>query len=286
MSEKYENIGFKSTSDLLPNAKSNNNESEMSLQYRMARRFCDLYNSKVYSSPFVKCNKCNGSGKIAIVDEVYLNPVFVSCSCAKQRKCMDVLDSIGLAQFVVDMPSLEDLSCNEQWEKHCIGKMKDYLESESQKYWFFIGGQVGSGKTTKGVIILKQLIERYEDKSFYYFNWDTKYKDLEFNNEEAKASLRNKLLESDILYIDDFYRHQDFNISDMERRLGKEIIEYRDRNNKQTIITSELTLNEIIALDESTGSRIEKMCLKNKFTLNIGRDSNRNYRRRDSQDIL
>ena len=61
--------------------------------------------------------------------------------------------------------------------------------------------------------------------------------------------------------------------------LAFEIFNYRYNNRLSTIISTEKTPQELVEIDEATGSRIAEMCGKNIYA--IRRDPKRNYRLRE-----
>ena len=78
---------------------------------------------------------------------------------------------------------------------------------------------------------------------------------------------------TEVLYLDDFLHGK---ATDFEIEKAFEIIDYRYRNSKKTIISSEMLSSEILQLSQSIGSRIVE---KSKgFVCNIKRDTERNYR--------
>ena len=86
---------------------------------------------------------------------------------------------------------------------------------------------------------------------------------------------------ADILYIDDFFktRRGDF-VSTADVNATFKIINYRYNEELPTIISSELSLQQIVEIDEALGSRIAEMANHKIF---IERDPQKNYRFRDKK---
>ena len=86
---------------------------------------------------------------------------------------------------------------------------------------------------------------------------------------------------ADILYIDDFFktRRGDF-VSTADVNATFKIINYRYNEELATIISSELSLQQIVEIDEALGSRIAEMANHKIF---IERDPKKNYRFRDKK---
>ena len=77
----------------------------------------------------------------------------------------------------------------------------------------------------------------------------------------------------DVLYIDDFFKGK---ISDTDKTLAFDIINYRFNNNLVTIISSELLLNDLINIDAAIAGRIKQMA--GDYIVQIAYDDERNYR--------
>ena len=85
------------------------------------------------------------------------------------------------------------------------------------------------------------------------------------------------LKKAGILYIDDLFKTQSGREpSAADIHLAFEIINYRYINSMPTIISSELTLSQVTAIDEALGGRIRE--LSKGYIINIGKDSRKNYR--------
>lgn len=236
------------------------------------------YNERKLDSKVGNCKYCNNSGMIAYKNE-YGVFALKTCVCYETRKCRERLKALGLLDFVYSLKGkFENLPENEEWEREAKKKIKDFIENNEAKHWLCLCGSPGSGKTTKSVIVLSELMKQYPNMTFDYFTWDTRYKELVFGKDETKQALLEQLQEVDILFIDDFFRHQDGVLPQIEKEVAKAVIDYRYINKKITLITSELYLTEIAHLDEAIGTRIYERCGYGKYLIQIKRDRSRNYR--------
>lgn len=254
----------------------------------------DKYNKAKIQSDVYQCDKCGNKGIIALKgdnDKI----VYKQCSCYKIRLNRKRMKDLGLLDFVVSNDSDNTDNTNiqkEEWEIKCEEKINDYCNNNSNGFWFFIGGAVGSGKTTKCSKIISNMINKNLNLLADYINWDTSYKDIincerDFNKLSLKSDIVEHYKNVDILYIDDFLRHKNpEQLKNDERDLAKCIIDYRYRNKKITLISSELYYQEIEEMDEAIASRIYQMCDKGKYLLNIKRDKNRNYRKKKDLGVL
>lgn len=268
---------IQNASELIDIKHNSNDESFDIVAYQVKQ-----YNSMKVASDY-PCDKCNGSGKLAFINEFH-QFAFKNCECYKKKYAFQKLKKLGLIDFLKKASCIEELPENEEWEKAVKSKLDDYIKNHRNIFWVFIGGQVGTGKTTKATLILKYLIEQNDMRDFEFLNWGAEYKKLVFSKD--RDALVKDLQEVDILFIDDFFRHQNGDMLEREREVAMEIIDYRYRKKKQTIITSELHLTELSGFDEAIGSRIYQMCGKDKYTIQIARDSKRNYRTKGMSKII
>ena len=81
------------------------------------------------------------------------------------------------------------------------------------------------------------------------------------------------------MYIDDLFKPVSLNIQPTqgELRRAKDLIDYRYRNKLTTIISTEISIEDICAIDEAIGGRIYEMC-KDYYVHITGKD--KNYRLR------
>ena len=150
--------------------------------------------------------------------------------------------------------------------------------------WFFIGGQVGCGKTHICTAISQKLME--DGVPVRYMLWQDESKIIKgcINDSEAYESRITELKRVPVLYIDDLFKTERSD-GKMARpttadiNLAFEIINarYNDRSLK-TIISCEWLLSELIEFDEGTVSRIYERSRGSR--LEISRDPAKNYRLR------
>jgi len=132
--------------------------------------------------------------------------------------------------------------------------IKKHIKDTNESLYLF--GEAGSGKTFLATLILKDIWKNKKTGSFlsypeFIFSIQTDY--------ENKASLvdENKTF-SGCLVIDDFGVEK---MTDFVRQVSYLIINYREQNRLQTIITSNFTLDEIDKyIDRRISSRISGWC--------------------------
>lgn len=118
----------------------------------------------------------------------------------------------------------------------------------------------GSGKTHLLTAIMNNLIKK---KSVHcmYFPYVEGMGDLKanFDNLEAKLDVMRKV---EVLFIDDLFKpiNGQPRATDWQVEQIQSVLNYRYLNHKPLLISSELTIDEILDIDEALGSRIHQMC--------------------------
>jgi len=160
------------------------------------------------------------------------------------------------------------------WQRYIWNKSIEYVDFGYRSSWFFIGGQVGCGKTyictAIAVLLLKTGIRTH------YMRWRDEIMRLKARTLEADyVSLINELQTVPLLYIDDFF-HADGEPSTADIQLAFSIIDERYSKGRLTIISSEWSLEQISERCEDVGTRIEERA--DGFIFTISQDKDKNYR--------
>jgi DNA replication protein DnaC len=186
--------------------------------------------------------------------------------------------SSGLNKLV-QKNTFKTYQAKEPWQREIAKRACDYVRSPEG--WFFIGGQVGCGKTHICTAIVNALMSK--GRAARYMVWNEVVTGLKQAATDARvyeALLKNQQ-RAGILYIDDFFKvAKGFSVTASDINTTFKIINYRYNENLPTIISSELSIAEIIELDEALGSRIAEMTKGN--DLYVAKDSKKNYRYRRS----
>ena len=153
---------------------------------------------------------------------------------------------------------------------------KRYCDDKSLS-WLFFGGQNGSGKTHLCTAICGNLIDGGHD--VMYVSWTELFKKLEalkYKHDEYTEMI-GKVCNAEVLYLDDFLKAK----TEAERvqmlSTAFDIINKRVEMERKTIISSELFIDEISALDEAIAGRIRRAAWN--YRIQIQRDDSRNFRK-------
>ena len=215
------------------------------------------------------CNECNNRGYIPVISDGYI--VYRECKCKAVRKQLSILEKSGLKDSV---KKIADYETPEEWQADIKSKALLFIKQKDVRC-FYIGGQSGAGKTHICSGIAREYIKKGKDTR--YIMWVDMVERLK--DYEQREAYARKISDVDILYIDDFFKptggKAEFSRLDILKTF--EIIDRRYKQpQKITIISSELTINEIAAIDTAIAGRIREMAKG--FCIEIKRDDAKNYR--------
>ncbi len=252
--------------------------SELVSEEERLQRLADSYNSQEGSMSGFDCRICKNKGQKFIV----ANGELISrlCECRKIRETMRNIEQSGLAD-VIDRYTFEAYTIAEWWQKDIKSKAIDYTQDNGKK-WFFIGGQSGCGKTHICTAIANHFLQNKILVKYMLWRDESVRILANATDDRERRELVEPLKRIPVLYIDDFLKHRRGVLpSPAETNLAYEIINYRSINSTlKTIISSELTVNDIVEIDEAMGGRIRDMTAPS-YMLSIKVDRKKNYRLRE-----
>ena len=255
-------------------AKERSHNSEMSFEERMRRRV-ERYNNTVGILTGYNCSVCKNKGDIMYISDSG-NEMVKPCECMKARKTLWLIEKSGLKDLIQDY-TFDKFKATSEWQAKAKHMAKEFLVDHENK-WFFMGGQVGCGKTHLCTAIVGEFIR--SGKAAHYMLWRDEIVPLKASvtDDEVYGKAIRQLKEVDVLYIDDFFKTERGKIpTTAEINIAFEILNYRYNNRRLiTIISSEKMMDDIIDIDEAVGSRIFQRS-KN-YCLSISEDRSKNYR--------
>ncbi len=241
----------------------NYNKSENTTEY--------AYNT-CYDCPICK-NKCD----IAYVN-TYGKFDLKRCECNNIRKSVMRIKKSGI-YHLIDKYTFNNYTATEKWQESIKNKALAYID-DAKGNWFFIGGQVGCGKTMICTAIIAEFLKN--GTAALYMLWRDEIVGLKANvtNAEEYEKRISELKNTPVLYIDDFLKVEKGKMpTPADINIAFELLNYRYNNPELiTIISSELLTTDIINIDEAVGSRIFERS-KN-YQININPDVNKNFRLR------
>lgn len=240
------------------------------------QRWCDNYNQSKGNLQGYDCKKCLNRGYFAKIVDGY--EVMLPCECLEFRKTLHKIQKSGLKNSI-DKFTFDSFTANTDWQEYIKNRAKAFVNNHENK-WFYIGGQVGCGKTHICTAIVGELFK--QGKTGQYMLWRDEAVKLKasVNDSTEYQKLIKPLKTVDVLYIDDFFKtERDRQPTQADINIAFEILNYRYSNDDLiTIISSERTINELLDIDEAVGSRIYERTRESNIIIN--RDRTKNYRLR------
>ena len=198
----------------------------------------------------------------------------------KIRRCVWEMEKSGLKNIIREK-TFEAYSTTEPWQKQLKDGANAY--ADHPEGWLLFCGQSGSGKTHLCTAVGRNRLLAGDEVR--YMPWREKIseiKGMSLDN-ERRADILHGFKTAQVLYIDDLFKtgraaDGSSNPTGADIGLAFEIINHRYINHLPTIVSTEKTPQELVEIDEATGSRIIEMAGGNVYS--IGRDQKRNYRLR------
>ena len=117
-------------------------------------------------------------------------------------------------------------------------------------------GQVGSGKTHLSMGVANKLMEKGIGTIIMHYSQDIIKLKQNRMDKEYYIRLVSRYKRAKVLLIDDLFKGS---VTESDKSIIFEIIDYRYFNQKPIIITTEKTCEELLTIDEAIGSRIIEM---------------------------
>jgi DNA replication protein DnaC len=241
----------------------------------------DRYNQTRGDLEYYDCPKCLNRGDYAkLVDGVEVRCL---CDCMKVRRSNRMLEDSGIAEQVRTM-TFDSYVCEHPWQSALKEKCMRFVDNPT--HCLFLGGQTGSGKTHLCTAVCGRLIQ--QGKSLRYVLWRDIVTKLQANvfDDANYTKITEELKEVDVLYIDDMFKlissKRDAKLRELE--VAFKVINDRELSRGVTVVSTECTVEDLTKLDPAIAGRIVKMATS-EYVLQIGRSTDRDYRRRGLQTI-
>lgn len=227
------------------------------------------------------CNVCKNKGyviKLVEWEDGSFHQVCTDCKCAEIRNSIMRMKRSGLKDIIKDY-TFDKFNDSEPWQKSIKSAAMDY--AKNPEGWFFLGGQSGAGKTHLCTAICREFL--LAGKKVMYMLWRDDVVKLKgaLTDSEEYRKLIDRFKNADVLYIDDLFKTGVAIDNSVQKPTGAdinvafEIINYRYNSpSLLTIISSELSEDELLDIDEAIGGRIYERAK----AITIGKSRDRNYR--------
>ena len=235
---------------------------------------CKSYNNSPGELTDYDCKECKNRGNFMEYKNGY--EFMRGCRCMEIRRNIRRMKKSGLTN-VMKRYTFDNFEANENWQKSILESAKKYVNSNDGQ-WFYIGGQVGSGKTHICTAILLEFLNKGMMAKYMLWRDEIVRIKANVNDDEGYTRTVNPLKTAQVLYIDDFFKTEKGKTpTTAEINIAFEILNYR-YNNKGliTIISAEYAMDKLIDIDEAVGSRIYQRTKE--YCINIAPDMKKNYR--------
>jgi len=218
------------------------------------------------------CAICGGRGLIDEKDELGYTRSRL-CECMEREKSLRRIRKSGLSDLL-DAYTFDAFLTPKPWQKAAKDKAMAFTK-DFTGHWFFIGGQVGAGKTHLCTAIVGTFLKAGYDAR--YMLWRNEMSDLKALRFDKRGynQRKDRWVDTPVLYVDDLYKTG--SLDDFEKDVTFEILNARyNRKKDVTILSCEKTMREILLVDEAVGSRIYERARE--YGVTIDKDMRNNYR--------
>lgn len=229
----------------------------------------DALNSRVgnLDASMVDCSVCLNRGYIAFVDDSGMLRTR-ECQCMGKRRSLKRIQRSGLSELL-QRYTLETWEAKEPWQGNLADMVRGYADNPSG--WFFLAGRPGTGKTHLCTALCGLLMDKgLEVRYLLWRDFSSRAKAV-INDEETYRHLVEPMKSVPVLYIDDLFKTgkgQSPTTGDVN--LAFEILNSRYNDERLlTVVSSELTVEKLLDVDEAVGSRVyerSKECYANLST--------------------
>lgn len=200
------------------------------------------------------------------------------CACMQKRADIARMRKSGLANLAAKC-TLKSFETGEEWQKNMLDTAKAYL-ADKERGWLYVAGQTGCGKTHLCTAVAVKMLRA--GASTRYVRWGElvqQARAMRFDADDY-GKLLYPLKTCKVLYVDDLLKTPGNKApGEQEYQIAMEIINARYSDPALlTIISTELTLTDLFAIDEALAGRIAERA--SKYTLQIAKKAGRNYRLR------
>jgi len=235
------------------------------------------YNNTIGDLKGYDCQECLNKGYIMFDENGY--DIIKPCKCKKIRDSIRNIKNSGLENLLQSY-SFDKYIAKESWQKHIKDLALKFI-NDTQGNWFFIGGQVGSGKSHICTAIVNELLNQGLESLYMKWRDDSVELKQSINDPEIYSKLVKRYKNVKVLYIDDFLKTElGKQPTSADIMLAFEILNHRYINQDLiTIISTEKNVDDLIEIDEAIGSRIYQM--SKKYCVQLSKDKEKNMRLRD-----
>ena len=200
----------------------------------------------------VDCSICRNTGMIVERGPGILEIHTYECRCMRKRRSLRSLRKAGM-EDMAERYTMDAYQADTGLRAKIKHIAQDFIKAD--RGWFFIAGRSGSGKTHICTAICTGLVEE-KSSEVYFMPWRDESTELKarIKDQEWYQVKIKKIKTVPVLYIDDFLKG---GWTEADIRLAFELLNARYNDTAlRTIISSELSIDEILQINEALGGRI------------------------------
>lgn len=231
------------------------------------------YNNKQGELTGYDCPKCKNKGDTMFIQNGY--ETYRTCSCWTIRNTIRRMEECGLGNLL-SIYTFEKYEQTEDWQKDTYEKARTFVTSD--KNWFCMLGESGSGKSHICTAISRELLKQGMDLKYMMWIDDSTALKQAITDGDKYAQMIKEYKDAQALYIDDFFKNDP---SPADIKLANEILNYRynkarmDKSKRWvTMLSSERTLDQLLSYDKALAGRIFEMTKPNNIIMLSGLDKN------------
>ena len=226
---------------------------------------------KDWDNSSYKCNKC--------IDLTFIinDGVATPCECRAVKEAKDILRKSGISEEFRNKNFENFKTINDSQSINAYNKAREYsnnfhiIKNNTQNSIMFMG-QPGSGKTHLSLSIANVLMDN--GVGVVYMGYRDVITQIKQNimDEVYYNKVMNRYKNAKVLLIDDLFKGS---ISKSDINIMFELINHRYFNKLPVIVSTELSIENLVNIDEALGSRLIEM--SKDFLVGI-RNKKLNYR--------
>ena len=202
-----------------------------------------------------KCSKCRD------LTFIFKEDGAAPCECRGLIEAQNIIKNSGISEsfrkmtlesfnYKLSQQAIESFTVASKYVNN-IGSIIDTRENS-----ILFCGKVGSGKTHLSMGVANKLMEKGIGTIIMHYSQDIIKLKQNRMDKEYYIRLISRYKRAKILLIDDLFKGS---VTESDKSIIFEIIDYRYFNQKPIIITTEKTCEELLTIDEAIGSRIIEM---------------------------
>lgn len=225
--------------------------------------------------PKYNCENCKDSKEIVIKqDGIYISR---PCECTVKGNALKHLRFSGLSEDNIKLGWI-NFKCETKEQELCRSIAQDYVRKfkgieKAIDNGMLLTGKSGRGKTMLSLITMNYLLADGID--IYYMSYRGTIAQMKQDRVDSPEDYKTRLdllKNCQVLIIDDLFKGK---ISEADFNIMFEIIDYRLSARKPIIISTELSMDELLKIDVALAGRINQMCKNHTATFS---DKIKNHR--------